>query len=46
MMSSPPGVVALTRAVEQPELLMEHVFTTADEHTRNLLKESWRQEWI
>ena len=34
------GVVALTRAVEQPELLMEHVFTTADEHTATLLKES------
>jgi hypothetical protein len=34
------GVVALTRAVEQPELLMEHVFTTADEHTASLLKES------
>ena len=34
------GVVALTHAVEQPELLMEHVFTTADEHTATLLKES------
>src|SRR5881398_1100692 len=34
------GVVALTRAVEQPELLMEHVFTTADEHTASLLKDS------
>jgi hypothetical protein len=33
------GAVALTRAVEQPELLMEHVFTTADEHDARLLKE-------
>ena len=31
-----PGVVALARAVEQPELLMEHVFTTADEHDAKL----------
>jgi hypothetical protein len=33
------GAVALTRAAEQPELLMEHVFTTADEHDARLLKE-------
>ncbi len=32
-----PGAVALARAVEQPELLMEHVFTTADEHDAKLL---------
>jgi hypothetical protein len=31
------GAVALTRAVEQPELLMEHVFTTADVHDARLL---------
>ncbi|HEY1583588.1 MAG TPA: hypothetical protein VGF73_10875 [Chthoniobacterales bacterium] len=35
----PSGAVALTRAVEQPELLMEHVFTTADEHDARLLKD-------
>ena len=29
-------MVALARAVEQPELLMEHVFTTADEHDAKL----------
>ena len=33
------GAVALARAVDQPELLMEHVFTTADEHDAKLLKE-------
>ncbi len=33
------GAVALARAVDQPELLMEHVFTTADEHNAKLLKE-------
>jgi hypothetical protein len=33
------GTVALARAVEQPELLMEHVFTTADEHDAKLLQE-------
>ena len=33
------GVVALARAVEQPELIMEHVFTTADEHDAKLLQE-------
>ncbi len=33
------GAVALTRAVEQPELLMEHVFTTVDEHDARLLRE-------
>src|SRR5262249_25594356 len=33
------GAVALARAVEQPELLMEHVFTTADEHDAKLLQE-------
>jgi hypothetical protein len=33
------GAVALARAVEQPELLMEHVFTTADEHDARLLQE-------
>lgn len=33
------GAVALTRAVDQPELVMEHVFTTADEHDGKLLKE-------
>jgi hypothetical protein len=32
-----PGAVALTRAVEQPELLMEHVFTTTDQHDAKLL---------
>ncbi len=32
-----PGAVALARAVEQPELLMEHVFTTADRHDAQLL---------
>lgn len=32
-----PGAVALARAVEQPELLLEHVFTTADEHDAKLL---------
>ncbi len=32
-----PGAVALARAVEQPELLMEHVFTTADDHDATLL---------
>jgi hypothetical protein len=32
-----PGAVALTRAVEQSELLMEHVFTTADAHDAKLL---------
>ena len=33
-----PGAVALARAVDQPELLMEHVFTTANEHDAKLLK--------
>ncbi len=33
------GAVALTRAVEQPELLMEHVFTTADERDAKVLKQ-------
>jgi len=33
------GAVALARAVDQPELLMEHVFTTADEHDAKLLRE-------
>ncbi len=33
------GVVALARANEQPELLMEHVFTTANEHDAKLLQE-------
>lgn len=33
------GVVALARAVEQPELIMEHVFTTADDHDAKLLQE-------
>lgn len=33
------GAVALARAVDQPELLMEHVFTTADDHDAKLLKE-------
>jgi hypothetical protein len=33
------GAVALTRALEQPELLMEHVFTAADEHDGKLLKQ-------
>jgi hypothetical protein len=33
------GAVALARAVEQPELIMEHVFTTADEHDAKLLQE-------
>ena len=33
------GAVALARAVEQPELLMEHVFTTANEHDAKLLQE-------
>ena len=32
-----PGAVALTRAVQQPALLMEHVFTTADAHDAKLL---------
>lgn len=32
-----PGAVALTRAADQPELLMEHVFTTADDHDAKLL---------
>ena len=32
-----PGAVALARAVDQPELLMEHVFTTANEHDAKLL---------
>ncbi|MGI8431679.1 MAG: hypothetical protein ACR2MW_05220, partial [Chthoniobacterales bacterium] len=32
-----PGAFALARAVEQPELLMEHVSTTADEHDAKLL---------
>jgi hypothetical protein len=33
------GAVALTRAAEQPGLLMEHVFTTANEHDAKQLKE-------
>ena len=33
------GAVALARAVDQPELLMEHVFTTADDHDAKLLQE-------
>ena len=33
------GAVALARAVEQPELIMEHLFTTADEHDAKLLQE-------
>ena len=33
------GAVALARAVDQPELLMEHVFTTANDHDARLLKE-------
>ncbi len=33
------GAVALARAVDQPELLMEHVFTTANEHDARLLVE-------
>jgi hypothetical protein len=33
------GAVALARAVDQPELLLEHVFTTVDEHDAKLLKE-------
>ena len=33
------GAVALARAVDQPELLMEHVFTTANQHDARLLKE-------
>ncbi len=33
------GAVALAQAVEQPELLMEHVFTTANEHDAKLLQE-------
>lgn len=33
------GAVALARAVDQPELLMEHVFTTANEHDAKLLQE-------
>jgi hypothetical protein len=33
------GAIALARAVEQPELVMEHVFTTADEHDAKLLQE-------
>ncbi len=32
-----PGAVALARAVEQPELLIEHIFTTANEHDAKLL---------
>ena len=34
------GVVALTRSVERPELLMEHIYTTADERDASLLKET------
>jgi hypothetical protein len=34
------GVVALTRSVERPELLMEHIYTTADERDARLLKET------
>ncbi|MDQ3117519.1 MAG: hypothetical protein M3Q86_13080 [Verrucomicrobiota bacterium] len=33
------GAVALARAVDQPELLMEHVFTTANEQDGRLLQE-------
>jgi len=33
------GAVALARAVDQPELMMEHVFTTASEHDARLLVE-------
>jgi len=33
------GTVALARATEQPELIMEHVFTTANEHDAKLLEE-------
>jgi hypothetical protein len=33
------GAVALARAVDQPELIMEHVFPTADEHDAKLLQE-------
>ena len=33
------GAVALAYAVEQPELIMEHVFTTANEHDAKLLQE-------
>jgi hypothetical protein len=33
------GAVALARAVEQPELIMEHIFPTADEHDAKLLQE-------
>ncbi len=33
------GAVALARAVDQPELLMEHVFTTANQHDAKLLQE-------
>ncbi|MDQ3198498.1 MAG: hypothetical protein M3Q46_04800 [Verrucomicrobiota bacterium] len=33
------GAVALARAAAQPELLMEHVFTTADAHDAKLLQE-------
>jgi hypothetical protein len=33
------GAVALARATEQPELIMEHVFTTANEHDAKLLQE-------
>ncbi len=33
------GAVALTRAVDQPELLMEHLFTTANDHDAKLLVE-------
>lgn len=32
-----PGAVALARAVDQPALLMEHIFTTADAHDAKLL---------
>ena len=33
------GAAVLTRAVDQPELLMEHAFTTANEHDAKLLRE-------
>ncbi|MGH8095511.1 MAG: hypothetical protein ACREIF_18925 [Chthoniobacterales bacterium] len=33
------GAVVLTRAVGEPELLMEHAFTTADAHDARLLQE-------
>ncbi len=33
------GAVALAGAVDQPELMMEHVFTTANEHDAKLLQE-------